>query len=143
MSSCAAIVHLDAPATLKRSGSMDAAHSGALRCGQALSGTLRYALKRSTSILVQPSSSAMTATTALKDMDTLDCFNGLQQPQRPRRPKAPKEPPLQPQDWMLSFDSRLPIPQFSVKNQYFYSFRESLYSTRVVAISIVFLNKFV
>ena len=44
MSSCAAIVQPNAPTTLKRSGSMDAAHSGTLRCGQALSGTLCFSI---------------------------------------------------------------------------------------------------
>ena len=86
-----------------------------LRYGQAPSGALRYSLKRSASILVQPSSSAMTATTASRATDTLHCFNGLQQPQRPSRPQAPEEP-QRPQGWMLSFDSPPPIPQLSVKN---------------------------
>lgn len=44
MSSCAAIVQPNAPTTLKRSGSMDAAHSSTLRCGQALSGTLCFSI---------------------------------------------------------------------------------------------------
>ena len=44
MSSCAAIVQPNAPTILKRSGSMDAAHSSTLRCGQALSGTLCFSI---------------------------------------------------------------------------------------------------
>ncbi len=109
------VVHLDnpdAPATLKRSGSMDEAHSGTLRCGQALSGTLRYAQERSRTLCFNLDSTVSRAT------DTFDCFNGLQKPQRPSRPQAPKEPkePQQLHGWMLSFDSRLPIPQLSVKN---------------------------
>ena len=97
---------------------------GTLRCGQALSGTLRYSLERSASISIQPSTSVLTATTVSSAMtasratDTLDCFTGLQQPQRPRRPQAPKEP-QQPQGWMPSFDSRLPIPMLSVKSPFF------------------------
>ncbi len=90
-----------------------------MRRTQARSGTIRYSLKRSASMLVQPSSSAMTATTVSRATDTLHCFNGLQQPQRPRRPQAPEEP-QQLQCWMLSFDFRLPIPQLSVKNQDFF-----------------------
>ena len=110
------VVHLDnpdAPATLKRSGSMDAAHSSTLRCGQALSGTLRYAQERSRTLCFNLDSTVSRAT------DTFDCFNGLQKPQRPSRPQAPKEPkePQQLHGWMLSFDSHLPIPQLSVKNQ--------------------------
>ena len=76
---------------------------GTLRCGQTPSGALRHSLKRSASMLVQPSSTVSRAT------DTLHCFNGLQQPQRPSRPQAPKEP-QRPQGWMLSFDSHPPIP---------------------------------
>ena len=82
---------------------------GTLRHAQAPSGALRYSLKRSTSILAQPSTSVSSATTvaiattASRATDTLYCFNGLQQPQRP-------------QGWMLSFDFRLPIPQLSEKN---------------------------
>ena len=87
-----------------------------MRHAQVRSGTIRYSLKRSASMLVQPSSSAMTATTVSRATDTLHCFNGLQQPQRPSRPQAPKEP-QRPQGWMLSFDSHPPIPQLSVKNQ--------------------------
>ena len=124
MSSCAATVHPDVPATpvcQKRSGSTNAAHPGTLRYGQAPSGALGYSLKRSASMLVQPSSSAMTATTVSRAMDTLCCFNGLQQPQRPHRPKEPEEP-QRPQGWMLSFDSPPPIPQLSVKNQNFWLF---------------------
>ncbi len=92
-----------------------------LRRAQAPSGALRYPLKRSTSILVQPSTSVSStttvaiATTASRATDTLHCFNGLQQPQRPSRPQAPKEP-QRPQGWMLSFDSHPPIPQLFVKN---------------------------
>ena len=94
---------------------------GTLRYGQAPSGALRYSLKRSTSILVQPSTSVSSATTvaiattASRATDTLYCFNGLQQPQRPSRPQAPEEP-QRPQGWMPSFDFRLPIPQLSEKN---------------------------
>ena len=84
-----------------------------MRHDQALSGTLRYSLKRSASILVQPSSSAMTATiatTVLRATDTLHCFNGLQQPQ----------------GWMLSFDSHHPIPQLSLKNLFLHNRQNSL-----------------
>ena len=95
------------PAYQKRSGSTNAAHSGTLRHHQVHSGTLRYPLKRSASILVQPSTSVSSA--------TLYCFNGLQQPQRLSRPQAPEEP-QRPQGWMPSFDFRLPIPQLSEKN---------------------------
>ncbi len=124
-----------APATptyQKRSGSTNAAHSGtvrhhqvhsgALRCTQVHSGALRYSLKRSTSILVQPSTSVSSATTVAiattvsRATDTLYCFNGLQQSQRPSRPQTPEEP-QRPQGWMPSFDFRLPIPQLSEKNQ--------------------------
>ena len=94
---------------------------GTLRCGQAPSGAVRNAPKRSASILVQPSSSTMTVTIATRAKDTLHCFNGLQQPQRPSRPQAPEEP-QRPQGWMLSFDSPPPIPQLSVKNQNFWLF---------------------
>ena len=87
-----------------------------LRHGQTPSGALRYSLKRSASILVQPSSSAMTVTTASRATYTLHCFNGLQQPKRPSRPHRPKEP-QRPQGWMLSFDSHHPIHKLSVKNQ--------------------------
>ena len=83
-----------------------------MRHAQVRSGTIRYSLKRSASILVQPSSSVARATRAT---DTLHCFNGLQQPQRPSRPQAPEEP-QRPQGWMPSFDFRLPIPQLSEKN---------------------------
>ena len=89
-----------------------------MRHAQVRSGTIRYSLKRSASMLVQPSSSAMTATTVSRATDPLHCFNGLQQPQRPSRPQAPKEP-QRPQGWMLSFDSHPPIPQLFVKNQIF------------------------
>ena len=89
-----------------------------MRHAQVRSGTIRYSLKRSASMLVQPSSSAMTATTVSRATDTLHCFNGLQQPQRPSRPQAPEEP-QRPQGWMLSFDSHPPIPQLFVKNQIF------------------------
>ena len=115
MPSCAATVHPDVPATpvcQKLSGSTNAARSG----------TLRYSLKRSASMLVQPSTSVSStttvaiATTVSRATDTLHCFNGLQQPQRPSRPQAPEEP-HQLQGWMLSFDSHHPIPQLSVKNQ--------------------------
>ena len=126
-----------APATptyQKRSGSTNAAHSGTVRHHQVHSGTLRYSLKRSTSILVQPSTSVSSATTvaiattASRATDTLYCFNGLQQSQRPSRPQTPEEPqrpsrpqtpeePQRPQGWMPSFDFRLPIPQLSEKNQ--------------------------
>ena len=78
-----------------------------MRHCQALSGTLRYSLKRSASILVQPSSSAMTATIASRATDTLPCFNGLQQPQRPSRPKEPEEP-NGPKD---GCSPSIPIPQ--------------------------------
>lgn len=71
--SSAAIVHAAAPTTLF----MDAGRSNAVRHCQVHSGTLRYTLKRSTSILVQPSSSASTVSRA---KDNPDCFNGLQQP---------------------------------------------------------------
>ena len=81
-----------------------------MRHGQALSGTLRYSLERSASILVQPSSSAMTVSRATA---TLHFFNGLQQPQRP-------------QGWMLSFDSHPPIPQPSVKNLFLHNRQNSL-----------------
>ena len=110
------------PAYQKRSGSTNAAHSGTLRHHQVHSGTLRYPLKRSASILVQPSTSVSSATTvaiattASRATDTLYCFNGLQQPQRPSRPQTPEEP-QRPQGWMPSFDFRLPIPQLSEKNQ--------------------------
>ena len=109
------------PACQKRSGSTNAARSGTVRHHQVHSGTLRYPLKRSTSILVQPSTSVSStttvaiATTASRATDTLHCFNGLQQPQRPSRPQAPKEP-QRPQGWMLSFDSHPPIPQLFVNN---------------------------
>ena len=96
---------------------------GTLRYGQAPSGTLRYSLKRSASMLVQPSTSVSStttvaiATTVSRATNTLHCFNGLQQPQRPSRPKEPEEP-QRPQGWMLSFNSPPPpIPQLSVKNQ--------------------------
>ena len=92
-----------------------------LRHGQAPSGAVRNAPKRSASILVQPSSSAMTVTIATRATDTLHCFNGLQQPQRPSRPQAP-EKPQRPQGWMLSFDSHHPIHKLSVKNQNFWLF---------------------
>ena len=88
---------------------------GTLRYGQAPSGTLRYSLKRSASMLVQPSTSVSStttvaiATTVSRATDTLHCFNGLQQPQRPSRPKEPEEP-QRPQGWMLSFNSP-PPPQ--------------------------------
>ena len=121
MSSCAATVHPDVPATpacQKRSGSTNAARSGTVRHHQVHLGMLRYSLKRSASILVQPSSSAMTVTTASRATYTLHCFNGLQQPKRPSRPHRPKEP-QQPQGWMLSFDSHHPIPQLSVNNLFF------------------------
>ena len=92
-----------------------------MRHGQTPSGTLRYSLKRSASILVQPSSSAMTVTTASRATYTLHCFNGLQQPKRPSRPHRPHRPkePQRPQGWMLSFDSHHPIPQLSVNNLFF------------------------
>ena len=124
MPSCAATVHLDVPATpacQKRSGSTNAAHSGTVRHHQVHSGTLRYPLKRSASMLVQPSSSVSSATTVAiattvsRATDTLCCFNGLQQSQRPSRPQTPEEP-QRPQGWMPSFDFRLPIPQLSEKN---------------------------
>ena len=94
---------------------------GTLRHAQAPSGALRYSLKRSTSILAQPSTSVSSATTvaiaitASRATDTLYCFNGLQQPQRPSRPQTLEEP-QRPQGWMPSFDFRLPIPQLSEKN---------------------------
>ena len=124
MPSCAATVHPDVPATpvcQKRSGSTNAARSGTVRHHQVHSGTLRYPLKRSTSILAKPSTSVSSATTvaiattASRATDTLYCFNGLQQPQRPSRPQTP-EKPQRPQGWMPSFDFRLPIPQLSEKN---------------------------
>ena len=95
-----------------------------LRYAQAPSGALRYSLKRSASILVQPSTSVSStttvaiATTVSRATDTLHCFNGLQQPQRPHRPKEPEEP-QRPQGWMLSFDSHPPTfreePDFLTK----------------------------
>ena len=115
MPSCIAVVNPDVPATpvcQKRSGSTNATRSG----------TLRYPLKRSASILVQPSTSVSSATTvaiattASRATDTLYCFNGLQQPQRPSRPQTLEEP-QRPQGWVPSFDFRLPIPQLSEKNQ--------------------------
>ena len=90
---------------------------GTLRYGQAPSGALRYSLKRSTSILVQPSTSVSSATTVAiattdsRATDTLHCFNGLQQPQRPSRPQTPEEP-QRPQGWMLSFNSPPNPPTF-------------------------------
>ena len=95
--------------------------SGPVPRNAAHSGTLRYPLKRSASILVQPSTSVSSATTvaiattASRATDTLYCFNGLQQSQRPSRPQTPEEP-QRPQGWMPSFDFRLPIPQLSEKN---------------------------
>ena len=83
------VVHLDnpdAPATLKRSGSMDEAHSGTLRCGQALSGTLRYAQERSASILIQPSQEPQILSIAST------VFKSPNGPVGPKRPKSPKSP---------------------------------------------------
>ena len=82
---------------------------GTLRCGQALSGAVRYAQEHSKAFCFNLYSTVLRAT------DPLHCFNGLQQPQRPSRPQAPEEP-HQLQGWMLSFDFRLPIPQLSVKS---------------------------
>ena len=71
---------------------------GTLRHAQAPSGALRYSLKRSTSILAQPSTSVSSATTvaiattASRATDTLYCFNGLHQPKGPVGPKRPKSP---------------------------------------------------
>ena len=113
MSSCAATVQ---PLQPIRSGPVPR-----MRHGQTPSGTLRYSLKRSASILVQPSSSAMTVTTASRATYTLHCFNGLQQPKRPSRPHSPKEPQWL-QGWMLSFDSRLPIHQLYEKSHFFSTF---------------------
>ena len=124
---------------------------GTLRYGQAPSGALRYPLKRSASILVQPSTSVSSATTvaiaitASRATDTLYCFNGLQQPQRPSRPQTLEEPqrpsrpqtleePQRPQGWMPSFDFRLPIPQLSEKNQ------KNSEKTLQIAITVLALN---
>ena len=113
-----------------------------LRHAQAPSGALRYSLKRSTSILVQPSTSVSStttvaiATTASRATDTLHCFNGLQQPQRPSRPQAPKEP-QRPQGWMLSFDSHPPIPQLFVKNLFLCTAHKIPMSESVETVALV------
>ena len=113
-----------------------------LRHAQAPSGALRYPLKRSTSILVQPSTSVSStttvsiATTASRATDTLHCFNGLQQPQRPSRPQAPKEP-QRPQGWMPSFDSHPPIPQLFVKNLFLCTAHKIPMSESVETVALV------
>ena len=136
------------PACQKRSGSTNAARSGTVRHHQVHSGTLRYPLKRSTSILVQPSTSVSStttvaiATTASRATDTLHCFNGLQQPQRPSRPQAPKEP-QRPQGWMLSFDSHPPIPQLFVNNLFLCTAHKIPMSESVETVALVAIVAFV
>ena len=66
-----------------------------LRHGQSLSGALRYSPKRSASILVQPSSSAMTAQPP-QELRTPSIastvFNSPNGPVGPKRPKSPNGP---------------------------------------------------
>ena len=83
------VVHLDnpdAPATLKRSGSMDEAHSDAVRHYQVHSDTLRSALERSASILIQPSQEPQILSI------TSTVFKSPNGPVGPKRPKSPKSP---------------------------------------------------
>ena len=76
----ASLVALVVPATpaflavLKRSKPCFLERSGAIRCTQLLSGTIRGALGRSTSSVVQPSTSAATATTARLFYGTGDVY---------------------------------------------------------------------